>query len=256
MKNVKYNFLICLVSLALFSCKKTTDTPAATASGAGSSNSTISPSNATSYYGIFASGKTQAISGGVLQPPNFISNAYFASAAAFFIDWTKVVMVDTVKVNGRILKYVGADYEYEDSTNLGGNHQTITFPVTWHVAGKNGIPSFTYMDNPFPAYTGYNLIPDTINHATGFTFSLSGVSNSTGISVFVDDGSLGHGSSTLTFMSNATSIAASSSDMAQLLATNTGNITITFNNKNVENVYGKAMNFQSSYTITKVVSIK
>ena len=258
MRKIKYSFLICLIIFAFTSCKKTSNNTS-TVNNTGSSNSTISASNATSYYGIFYTGKNQAIVGGVLQAPNYnLSGAYFSSSPVFFPDGSKVVTVDTVKANGRTLIYQSFDNMYEDTSgySTGGNHLPFTFPITWHVVGKNGIPSFTYLDNtPFASYTGYNAIPDTLNRA-GFTFSLSGVSNVDGISALMDDGSFGHYSTSVILGSNATSVTFTASDMTQLSATNAGNISITFNKKNIENVYGKAMSFQSTYIFSKKISIK
>ncbi|MGZ3864592.1 MAG: hypothetical protein ACXVPN_15305 [Bacteroidia bacterium] len=254
MKIIKLSvaFLICIVFL---SCKKKADNPPVASNSGGSSNTTISPSTATSYYAIFSSTKSQAVVSGGLQNSTNSTSAYFSSSPVSFIDGSKVVSVDSVSANGRFMKYITYDYEYEDTTNLYPNYQTITFPVKWHVAGKNGIPGFTYTDNPMPSYTGYNLIPDTLDHNSGINFSLTGVSNVDGISVFVDDGSSGH-SATALFMSNSTSISMSATDLSAFMPTNSGNISITFLRTNVENVYGKAMKFQSMYTITKVISVK
>src|SRR2546430_684407 len=182
MKKIKTVLLTCLFTATFISCKKTSTTTSP-ASSATNPNSTISPSSATSYYGIFSSGKSQSVLGGILQSPTYFSDVYFASAPVVFNDWSKAVTVDSVKANGRQLKYISSYYDYEDTTGL-----TINFPITWHIAGNNGIPNFTYTDNALPTYTGYSSMPDTVDHATGFSFGLTGVSSVDGISVAVDDG--------------------------------------------------------------------
>src|SRR2546430_16681566 len=77
MKKIKTVLLTCLFTATFISCKKTSTTTSP-ASSATNPNSTISPSSATSYYGIFSSGKSQSALGGILQSPTYFSDVYFA----------------------------------------------------------------------------------------------------------------------------------------------------------------------------------
>ena len=245
MKNIIFIvFGIC----AFVSCKKDT-----TKYGPPPSEN-IYPSNATSYYAIFTTQKND-----FLYPPLFSiqtfynEDAYFSSTPVVNSIFSTAITVDSVKLNGVLFgRYPGAT-SYSDTNSATSKYNYM--PAIWHVVGNNGIPSFTYTNyGIMPAYTGYNLLPDTIDHTKGLTLTISNISNSNSNSITVGDSS-GHGVYKY-LAQGSNSITFSAAVMAQLSSTRSGYVSITCTKNNIQDVYGKAMNFQSVYSLQKQIFIK
>jgi hypothetical protein len=244
---------------SFFSCKKKDNASGSVVGGSPSisGGTTVASSNATSWRCIFESGTTSSIINGILRPPDwYVSDAYFSSSPVFYPDPTYAVQVDTVKANGRKLAYLNFDSMYEDTSwATSGMQIPVTFPITWHVAGKNGIPGFTYSETaPLPTYTGYSSIPDTINHAANFTLQLTGASGFSYVSMALEDTSQ-HGTSA-TGGNNAASLVINAADMAQFVPCRQGQFSIDFQKWTVLNINGTDMLFTGVKTITKTVVIK
>lgn len=83
-----------------------------------------------------------------------------------------------IKINSLLHSYqfMGYDttwksYRDQNSTNLNSE--------LWQVSGSNGIPSFNFWNNATPSCNNFNVTPDSISKSTGFTFSITGVTNVT-----------------------------------------------------------------------------
>lgn len=82
-----------------------------------------------------------------------------------------------VSVNGIVLQKtsLSGSYTYQDSTN-----QISFFPMNWSIAGSSTFPalSFTDQGNEMPSFSNYAQLPDTINKASGFSFTLANLVHS------------------------------------------------------------------------------
>ena len=260
-ENMKKKLILAIsISILLLgACKKSSPT---TSSGPGGStnNTSITSSNATSWYGLLAVGKTQNYLGSIMQSLVYNANAYFSSTATNYGNPATVVTVDSVKLNGMPFMYFSSEALYYDTSGFfTGNAQAITYPYTFKIVGNNGIPSFTYIENgPFPSYTGYANIPDTIYKNTGVTIFLTGITNADVVSIDFNDGTSASGHEIGQQLSTPipASINFSASSMSQFNVTNTAQIEITLNKMDVKNVYGKPMLFSTTYNFTKTLSVK
>lgn len=82
-----------------------------------------------------------------------------------------------VSVNGIVLQKIdlSGSYTYQDSTNL-----ISSFPMSWNVTGSSSFPALSFIDqgNEMPSFSNYSQLPDTINKANGFTFTLANLVHS------------------------------------------------------------------------------
>jgi hypothetical protein len=245
-----------LLVLVFPSCKKEQDNTPVTTSVSCGSSSTITACPGASYYAILSHGKSGWVTGGSVSTTSDVAEAYFSSSATTWPNTSTYVLVDTVKLNAAQMKFDTLDNSYHDTLGISsGGMGQIPYPLTWEVAGNNGIPSFTFTDNgPFPGYSGYNQLPDTIDPAQGFSFQLSGISNSGEITIMAFDGV-----SKFAFKINPASsgtITFSASELAGFSSGSTGLIQVSVIKHNTQNVYGKMLDFSSSYTLFKYVYIQ
>jgi hypothetical protein len=254
MKN-KLNILTCCILSILLAgaCSKNNTTT----SGGGNTNNTnsITPSNATSYYGILSVTAVQSYQNGYLWPASNIYTAYFSNTPTAYLSPSTFVKVDSVGLNGRIFKF--SNYSYQDSTY--GN----TYPQgVWRIKGLNGIPSFTYTaTTPIPTYAGYGSLPDTIHISQNAVVPITGVSGSDQTTVIVSDGANGAGHLVAqTLATGGNSVTFLSGTLSGLTVTTgttaTGFINVHAVKNNVQSVNGKPINFTTEYQMTKYVFIK
>ncbi|HXU27046.1 MAG TPA: hypothetical protein VN698_07430 [Bacteroidia bacterium] len=255
MKNKLNLFTFCALSILLAgACSKNNTT---TSGGGGNNNTTtgITPSSATSYYGILTVTSVQSFQpGGVLYPATKFFTAYFSNTATAYLSPSTFVKVDSVGLNGRMFKF--SNYSYQDST-MGNSYPS----GVWTVKGLNGIPSFTYTaSTPIPTYAGYGSLPDTIYKSQTAVVPITGVGGSDQTTIILSDGNNGAGhlvAQTLTASGNSVTFAASTLGGMNVSA----NATTAFMNvhcvkNNVESVNGKPINFTTEYQLTKYVVIK
>jgi|GEM_PF-1151707 hypothetical protein len=235
-------------------CTKNNST---TPGGPASTNSTtITPSTATSYFGILNITSAQTVQQGTsLYPAINICSAYFSNTAVPDITPSTFVKVDSLSLNGRRFKFSG--YEYQDTT------YQITYPsATWHVTGLAVIPSFTYTNaTPLPTFTGYATLPDTIHINQQLTVAVTGVTGSDQTNVIISDGSNASGHTVSQVLgTGATSVTFPASSLSSLTTTTTttSNAFININciKNNAQAVNGLPFNFQLSYQLNKTIYIK
>lgn len=240
MKNLT---LIALFWLTLFSCKKdVSHTPATNTNNTGGTNTT-------SYYGLMEAAKTHLLyySGGTLYDAGTSSNlvsAGFSSQAYIdngFIFGTSIE-AGTVSMNGVSLKqYSPNPIRYSDTTN------TIPFPIqNWVISGSSQVPAFTFTNNDsVPIYTGYNLIPDTILKATGFSLPFTGLSGCDEFQLYIASGST---NIIKKYTATTTAITVAPSELA---AFPTGTIVfqLSFSKISFANAGGKNYKFKTSQLV-------
>src|ERR1700757_1509059 len=167
-------YISTIILLVMISCKKSNIT------------SNTSTNNTTSgYYAVLTTARFQSIYTGTLSAPLNNCSAYFSNVPVTSTNSSTAVKVNNVSLNGTIFQY--SSNNYSDTTF------SINFPPsTWVVNGANGIPTFTYTNNdPFPAFTGYALWPDTIYRNQNTTIQMAGVTGANLITVNIMDGATG-----------------------------------------------------------------
>jgi len=225
--------------------------------GSTNSTTTITPSAATSYFGILSITSAQTVQqGNNLFPAIIFSQAYFSNTATAYFSPSTFVKVDSVSLSGKIFKF--SNYEYQDTT-----YQITYPPATWHVKGLATIPSFTYTSTtPLPTFTGYATLPDTIHIGQAVTIAITGVTGSDETSIIISDGSNASGHTvSQTLAASATSVTFPASSLSSLTATTATTTANAFINvgcikHNVQSVNGLPMDFQMSYQVDKTIYIK
>ncbi|HXU26786.1 MAG TPA: hypothetical protein VN698_06105 [Bacteroidia bacterium] len=241
---MKKVIIVLFVLYAFVSCKKDTSNSSNTNSG---TPSYIYPTSATSYYGTLTITKSEQIN----FPPysnlgtNYFCNAFFSSSPQTVNNYTTSVSMDSVLFNNVPLTFdTNFIQYYSNSPHINGSL------FTWHVAGKNGIHSFTFSNNSVPVYTNYNLLPDTLDHTKALTLPIH-ITNLDTILVSLGDR---HSAINQTLLPGSTSVTFPLSAMSQM--SDTGLVIISGNKSNVQSVYNKAMNFNFKYEFQKQVYIK
>ena len=250
MKKIVFISII-LIQIAFISCQKSNNT---TSGGGGSNNitnATITPSNATSYYGILTEYMLENISNGGLTPSFKYATAFFSNSATAYLNPSTFVKVNSVGINGTNFKF--SSFYYVDTT------YTLIFPpATWQVNGLATIPSFTYTNtNAIPTYTAYSSLPDTVHIGQSVTISITGVSGSDEVTVGINDGSNAAGHSVAQVLATgATSVTFPASSLSSLSQTNSALLSVSCQKNNVKSVNSLPMNFVSTYELNKTISIK
>lgn len=256
MKKVGYILILFTGVFIIASCKKKeNNTTAASGSGTGY-GTVISSSSATSWYALFNINKFIEIS-------NTNSSTYNMSQVNFFktpqpFPGMDAWMVDSVFLNGISLQFLPfQDSSYNDTTgfSLGALH-ALTYPYTIRVNGKGPIPSFAYTRNgPFPNYTGYSAIPDTIFRSVGFTLNTQTMSNADFIGVTIN---AGPGKSAYKNVSPPfpAKITFSATDLSQLDTTSYATIEVVLLKEDNLNVNGKPMLFADGLNVTKYFVVR
>jgi len=97
--------------------------------------------------------------------------------ASFIDEKANHYHVNSVSLNGIVLGIDTVDNDYR-------SHISDLSKCVWSVKGKDGIPDFDYSNtNGMPDYTGYNLLPDSIDHTKNLTIQLTGITNATNFAI-------------------------------------------------------------------------
>ena len=199
------------------------------------------------YYIFFDVSKSQTVNSGSLTNTFNSATASFSSVRTGYVNQSTAVKVNSLSLNGTILKF--NSISYIDTTG------TISLPpITWIANGANGIPSFTYTNsNTLATYTGYNSLPDTIFRNQNITINITGVANADQMDVMINDGTanFANGNSNAT-----TSSTFSISSLSKLQATNTGTLYVELANYYDQTVGGKPATSSYHYQVTKTIVIK
>jgi len=245
---MKKIILILSIGFAFISCKKNSGTT----SGAGVStttNSNIYPSNATDFYGFLSLTKNQNINLSPNNPhivyTNYAANAVFNSSP-LPINFYNVphLAVDSVFFNNTFCPIDTFDNSYNS-----GSADSL---CNWRIVGNNSIHSFNFTkNNGMAIYTGYNLLPDTIDHTQPITLPIH-IANADDVVVILNMNGTGPID---TLKPGATSAAFSTTQMS-IGHTGMGSILIQNSNYYAENVYGKPMQFAFFLYFEKQVYFK
>jgi len=240
--------MICL--LILDACHKNNNTTT-TGGGGNTINSSITPSNATSYNAILSISSIQTLYGNNLLPSNNYCKAYFSNSTTSNYNTTTFVKVNNVNLNGTVFKFLS--YDYEDTTH------NITYPSgIWNVNGLGNIPSFTFtVNNPIPSYIGYTSLPDTVHINQSITLPITGITGSDQTTITITDGSNANGHIvSQALLNSANSVTFSAYSLSNMSITSNAFINVHCIKNNVQNVYGIPMNFTTEYQLDKIISIK
>ena len=229
-------FLSTIILLVTISCKKSTP----------STSSTNNTTSTAGYYAILSTFRFQIYSGTLSAPFNN-ANAQFYSSPVTGTNPSLEISVNSVSLNGTIMKWSGSDYS--DTT-----FSIVCPPGTWVVNGANGIPTFTYTNNdPMPAFSGYASWPDTIYRNQNTTIPMTGVTGAGFITVNIMDGTTGISQG---MPVTASSVSFPISSLSTLTTTTNGTLMVLLDKFNVQTIGGKSMNFVGAYELTKTVVIK
>jgi hypothetical protein len=242
------SFLI--TGLVFISCKKSSTTTGG--GGSTTNNSTnISPSNATSYYGILNTYNIQSVTSGTLSTVLKYASAFFSNTPTHYLNTSTFVKVSSVTINGDTGQF--SSFYYTNST------YSLSFPpATWKVNGLAAIPSFTYTNNnTMPSYTGYSTLPDTVYKNQPIIISVTGITGADEVTVGINDGSNAAGHSIAQMLTaGATSVTFPASSLSTLNITNAAFINIECQKNNVQSINSLPMNFETTYELNKTISIK
>jgi hypothetical protein len=248
----KQILLVIALGLLVFgACKKKDSSPDTTTTTPPPPPADGSPSNATSYYGIF----TTVINNHFDQPPSTSTLAFvwFGSQPSEFAYSAVAVKVDQLRLNGDTMWYYTPlkNYESWSPVNLAAE--------TWSVNGANGIPSFSFnVTTTQPSCTNYTALPDSISKSAGFTMVINNVSNITSGDVFIYDGTGNlNGSYSPTLTTGNNTITVTSANLSGCVTGNTNaQISVVLSNKKAYTFGGKAFAFDRETQYTKKLKIK
>ncbi len=228
------------------SCKKDTANPTP-------DNTTSSPAaNKNIYYGVLTSFQWSLLNTGsaTLTPGGGITTAMFSSvpmAGNSAISGT-TLNGGTVSISGVTLKLIntGGMIYYKDSTNT-----SFGLDHNWVVTGAGSVPAINYSNGaPFPLFTGYTGLTDTIHKGQNTTFDLNGVSGADEISIYISD--LTNSTTLKELGSGVTTVSFSPTELSALNSTNNGQIVIEFRKNNFQLFGNKTFKFQSGYHFQKM----
>ncbi|HET6227894.1 MAG TPA: hypothetical protein VFF27_16535 [Bacteroidia bacterium] len=102
------------------------------------------------------------------------------SGSAILIDrFNKQVQIDSVSLNGTNLKYDTLNHQYSSEI-------IDTSKCVWAMKGKNGVPDFNYINTVgMPVYTGYDLLPDSIDISQDLVIPCIGMTNADNFAISI-----------------------------------------------------------------------
>jgi hypothetical protein len=134
-------------------------------------NSPYSVSSSTVFSGFFTTVSRVEVNGQYVHITNY-SGAQFFTAPISAPHFDSCVKVSNVILNGATSVYDTLFKNYNSSST---NFQT----QVWQVIGLGNMPSFNFRNDVTPSCDNFNVIPDSVSKSTGFTFSITGVTNVT-----------------------------------------------------------------------------
>jgi hypothetical protein len=241
------------LGLIFTSCKKDMNTtPNNTTNNTSTPPADGSLTNATQFYGIFTCGSYTSIQVGGSPYTYYGGAAYFTSSAQAFMNSTSSVKVNKVYLNADTLTYTPilsyyTDYNYPNMAS-----------ATWSVNGANGIGTFSMTHSvASPSFVVASILPDSISLSTGFSATISNVSNFTGayFKVFASiNTTLGTTEKALIAGNNV--ITVTPADLASLPTSPNGVISINLENKQGIIYSSKAYSFSREAQYNKKIKIK
>ncbi|HXU27746.1 MAG TPA: hypothetical protein VN698_10995 [Bacteroidia bacterium] len=240
---MKNNFFALLfVVFAFAACKKDVALPIPITTN--NTTQTFSLTNDTDYYARFqfmvSQGKDyintpmyinyQGIADFTPVPSNY-SNYYYTA-----------VPVDSVFFDGVLLQY-DSSRRYNFPYPRIYNYNNI-----WRVIGANGIPSFTFNQNPMPTFD-YTLVSDTIDRTQGFTMPVHITSSNNAVANIGTSYKYFNPQTTNTIYFSPADLSGGSTPGYSYLSLYAYNI-------NSFKVFGKTMNFRCTYRFSKQVYFK
>jgi len=237
-KSIIFFFFISM--LIFVCCKKKDSTPPPPANSTTTGNTIIAGDYGTflSAYEVMQFGNTFYI--------DSVINGHFYDAPG--INPT-AISAGTVSVNGTTLDLYPNPYVYLKTNQI--NLKTLN----WQISGNGTITAVSFSYNPVhPAYTGYNMLPDTISKSSGFNFVLTGISNSNGtIYVSISQASI---SITRTAATSPATISLSPSDLANFIPGSDFNFRISLFNYSNITLNSKQYGINANRTFEKYIYLK
>jgi hypothetical protein len=241
-----YLFILTLVALVSFSCKKEKKDEQAGANQLSTNGGQKSAD--TAWYGWLAVQREFQINpSGIVQV-----NTGYTTSHAFFTDQPATNLqianvqpatnLNYVEVDGVILNTISfkddfGSYFYIDTTN-----GSFSAPHHWKVDGKGLIPDIDYIHwAMYPSYQGYANLPDTIYKSTSFTIELNGLQNCNTVIL-----SLAGGYKAVEVNGTSAEITFPVSELTLLPPFNSVELRLTFVNNNGQLFNGKSFNFITS----------
>lgn len=156
-----------------------------------------------------------------------------------------------VSLNGVYLKKgvpLALPFNYVDTTYMaaasGSRH--------WLVTGAGNVPVINYTCNdPYPTYTGYALLPDTIHLGQSNTISLQGIGGADEIEVVIFTSAF----TDKTIPGNSTSVTFSAADLSTLSPANNAFVSMISYKNSYQLFGGKTYKFSTAYGVQKNIIV-
>jgi hypothetical protein len=245
--------IILLAGCLVMACKKEEQQPVVNPASNSFRSSPYTITDATEFYGIFASSSFTMLYGNSTYKGDY-SSAYFSNAPSTSFNMPTAVKVNEVSLNSEVMKWDTDLLFYRASTPSGLEKEV------WRVSGANGIPSFNFTSyNNAPNCSSFDIFPDSISKSAGFTVIIKGVVNitPTGYELSISDGSnssLGNVSKPIYNGDNV--ITFSPAELMKLNLTNGASIGFSLENVQSLNFYGKNFKFIKVRSFSKSIIIK
>ncbi|MBS1636172.1 MAG: hypothetical protein JST26_09665 [Bacteroidetes bacterium] len=150
---------------------------------------------------------------------------------------------------------------YQDTTYI--NYKPINYqpPFIWVVGGNSYFQGFSFTNtNDFPQYTGYTLLPDTVDLYKGVYIPLKSYKGVDRIEVFLHGGGGNGGmmeTQTKAITPAHSGVYFSGDDLlSPMLGTSWGEIFIAFYRDNYQTINGRVYNFRTGLIFIKSVYVK
>lgn len=243
MKNNINFYLVLLLTIAIYSCKKKdkNNEPAPTPVVEGT-------------RALFNSYKTALCTGSVVYAYTGGNEAYLSSQD-LSNDWLQPLGstkpdLGSVSMNGVIFthNYFGQNYHYYDPTSVPA-HPT---PQIWQISGSSNISAFTYTNYyGYPTFNGYTAVADSFQLSAGINIPLTNYSGADAIYVGIFKPSVGSITEPKFLDGSATSVAFTASELSGVGTCTNAYVVINFGKNNVQIKGGKKCNFRTTYSFQK-----
>jgi len=168
--------------------------------------------------------------------------------AIFYDEKKNLQPVNSVSLNGINLDYNSTDTTYESDAIKDFSK------FNWSIKGKGNIPDFDYNNTaPTPEYTGFALLPDSIDRSKNLTISLTGIKNATNLFVYIYTNNSNADEPGL-LDANVKSVTFSAAELSQL-ETGYGFIAVGVYNFNPQVFGGKKFIFSNEVSTYKTITV-
>jgi hypothetical protein len=248
---VKITMAIVFAGLIILSCKKEEKQPSSpsnTGGGGGGGNNNPTPSNATSFNGIFTT-FSYSMYTGPFPSPMYVTNsanAYFSATPQPSFNAGAAIPMSYVVLNGDSLLYSGNNYPSPSFVDLSNEN--------WSVNGGSVIPTFTFSNNSNAPYLfGTTALPLSISKSAGVSISGLTLANFTQAYFTIIDAANAY--CAITFSTSTTGFSISPSQLTALATCTNGNVWIQLDNIKAYQIGGKQFQFNRSVEFSQPITI-